>query len=61
MPAGGSTQIGIKPLSASPAFVEFQSGLGERCAPLPNPSNRSVVGYYGFGIELSAYNRAVHT
>lgn len=34
------------PLSSSPAFARFQSGIAERCATGPNPSPASVVGSY---------------
>jgi hypothetical protein len=35
------------PLSASAAFGEFQSGIQDRCAEGPAPSDATVVGSYG--------------
>lgn len=35
------------PLTVSAAFGEFQSGIKDRCADGPNPSDATVVGSYG--------------
>jgi hypothetical protein len=37
----------VNPLTQSPAFAEFQRGLGERVADGPVPSAATVVGSYG--------------
>jgi hypothetical protein len=37
------------PLTALPAFAEFTSAIGERCAEGPAPANGAVVGQYGHG------------
>lgn len=34
------------PLSCSPAFARFQSGIAERCSAGPNLSTASIVGSY---------------
>jgi hypothetical protein len=34
------------PLTASPAFAEFQSGIGDRCADGPTPADATVIGSY---------------
>jgi hypothetical protein len=34
------------PLSASPAFAKFQSGIKDRCAEGPNPSDAAIIGSY---------------
>jgi hypothetical protein len=36
------------PLSASPAFAEFQSGIRERCVEGPVAADAGVVGSYRF-------------
>jgi hypothetical protein len=41
----------LNPLTASPAFGEFQSGLMDRCAVPPNPSRATVIGSHGLEIE----------
>jgi hypothetical protein len=35
------------PLSRSAAFAEFQSGIKDRCAEGPAPSDATVIGNYG--------------
>lgn len=35
------------PLTSSPAFAAFQSGIGERCVEGPLPVDASMVGSYG--------------
>src|ERR1700722_19185513 len=35
------------PLTSSPAFAAFQSGIGGRCAEGPAPADASMVGSYG--------------
>ena len=35
------------PLSSSPAFAAFQSGIAERCVDGPTPSEATVVGSFG--------------
>jgi hypothetical protein len=37
----------VNPLSSSPAFAKFQSGIGERCAEGPVPADASMIGSYG--------------
>jgi hypothetical protein len=37
----------VNPLTSSPAFAKFQSGIGERCAEGPVPSDASMIGSYG--------------
>ena len=37
----------VNPLTSSPAFAKFQSGIGERCAEGPLPADASMVGSYG--------------
>jgi hypothetical protein len=34
------------PLTSSPAFGEFQSGIKDRCVQGPNPSDATVLGNY---------------
>jgi hypothetical protein len=36
----------VNPLSTSPAFAEFQSGLKDRCVDGPVPADAAVVGSY---------------
>jgi hypothetical protein len=36
------------PLSKSAAFAEFQSGIKDRCAEGPTPSEATVIGDYQF-------------
>ncbi len=38
------------PLTASPAFGEFQSGIKDRCTQGPTPSDATVIGDYHFGV-----------
>jgi hypothetical protein len=40
---------GPNPLTALPAFAEFQRELGTRCAEGPDPAGATVVGSYGHG------------
>jgi hypothetical protein len=40
------------PLTSSPAFAAFQSGIGERCAEGPVPADASMVGSYGLTASL---------
>jgi acyl dehydratase len=35
------------PLSASAAFATFQSGITDRCADGPHPSDATMIGSYG--------------
>jgi acyl dehydratase len=35
------------PLSASAAFATFQSGIKDRCADGPHPSDATMIGSYG--------------
>ncbi len=42
------------PLTSSPAFAAFQSGIGERCAEGPVPCDASMVGSYGLMASSSA-------
>jgi len=37
----------VNPLTSSPAFAKFQSGIGERCAEGPVPVDASMIGSYG--------------
>jgi hypothetical protein len=37
----------VNPLTSSPAFAKFQSGIGERCAEGPVPADASMIGSYG--------------
>ena len=39
------------PLSMSPGFAEFQSGIKDRCAEGPIPSDATVIGNYGLLLE----------
>lgn len=34
------------PLTRSPAFAEFQRGIGDRCTQPPQPSEATLVGSY---------------
>jgi hypothetical protein len=48
------------PLSSSPAFAAFQSGLGARCVVPPNPSGATLIGQYNlpFGQPAAATTEA---
>jgi hypothetical protein len=37
----------VNPLSASAAFADFQSGIGDRCEEGPSPSDATIIGAYG--------------
>jgi hypothetical protein len=37
----------MNPLSASAAFAKFQSGIKDRCAEGPDPSDATMIGSYG--------------
>ncbi len=39
--------VAENPLATSPAFAEFQAGIGQRCAEGPAAADATVVGSYG--------------